>query len=88
MKKAQLIGISVAGVAGVLAFLMMGSMLKPPPKPVEVDKVVDAIKVLVAKSDIELGTVATDQSFRWQDWPKDAISPTLVTSTTKPQALQ
>lgn len=88
MKKAQLIGISVAGVAGLLAFVMMGSLLKPPPKPVEVDKVVDAIKVLVAKSDIELGTVATDQSFRWQDWPKDAISPTFVTSTTKPQALQ
>ncbi len=88
MKKAQLIGLSVAGVAGLLAFVMMGSLLKPPPKPVEVDKVVDAIKVLVAKSDIELGTVATDQSFRWQDWPKDAISPTFVTSTTKPQALQ
>ena len=88
MKKAQLIGLSVAGVAGLLAFVMMGSLLKPPPKAVEVDKVVDAIKVLVAKSDIELGTVATDQSFRWQDWPKDAISPTFVTSTTKPQALQ
>ena len=88
MKKAQVIGLSVAGVAGVLAFVMMGSMLKPPPKPVEVDKVVDAVKVLVAKSDIELGTVATDQSFRWQDWPKDAISPTFVTSTTRPQALQ
>ena len=87
-KKAQVIGISVAGVAGLLAFLMMGSMLKPPPKPVEVDKIVDAVKVLVAKSDIELGTVATDQSFRWQDWPKDAISPNFVTSTSKPQALQ
>ncbi len=88
MKKAQLIGISVAGVAGVLAFVMMGSMLKPPPKPMTEDKVVDAVKVLVAKTDIELGTVATDQSFRWQDWPKDAISPTFVTSTSKPQALQ
>jgi pilus assembly protein CpaB len=88
MKKAQVIGISIAGVAGLLAFVMMGSMLKPPPKPVEVDKVVDAIQVLVAKSDIELGTVATDQSFRWQDWPKDAISPTFVTKTAKPQALQ
>ena len=55
-KKAQIIGISVAGVAGLLAFLVMGSMLKPPPKPVEVDKIVDAVKVLVAKSDIELGT--------------------------------
>ena len=88
MKKAQLIGISVAGVAGILAFVLMGSLLKPPPKPVEVDKVVDAVQVLVAKSDIELGAVANDQTFRWQDWPKDAISPTFVTKTSKPQALQ
>ncbi len=88
MKKAQLIGVSVAGVAGVLAFVMMNSMLKPPPKPSIVEKPVDAVQVLVAKSDIELGTVATDQSFRWQDWPKDAVSPNFVTNTAKPQALR
>jgi pilus assembly protein CpaB len=88
MKKAQLIGISVAGVAGILAFMMMGSMLKQPPKPAPVvDRVVDAVKVLVARADLPLGTVATEQSFRWQDWPKDALSPSFITSTTKPQAL-
>jgi pilus assembly protein CpaB len=88
MKKAQIIGISVAGVAGILAFVLMGSMLKAPPKPTLVEKTVDAVQVLVAKSDIALGQVANDQSFRWQDWPKDAVSPSFITSSAKPQALR
>lgn len=88
MKKAQLIGISVAAVAGIMAFVMMGSMLKPPPKPAPVvERQIDSTKVLVARADLPLGTVATEQSFRWQDWPKDAISPSFVTSMAKPQAL-
>jgi pilus assembly protein CpaB len=88
MKKAQLIGIAVAGGAGILAFVLMGSVLKAPPKPAPVvERPVDAIKVLVARSDLPLGTVATEQSFRWQDWPKDAISPSFLTSAAKPNAL-
>lgn len=88
MKKAQLIGISVAGVAGILAFVLMGSLMKPPPKPAPVvERQIDSIKVLVARADLTLGSVANDQSFRWQDWPKDAVSPSFITSTAKPAAL-
>jgi pilus assembly protein CpaB len=88
MKKAQLIGISVAGVAGILAFVMMGSMLKAPPKPTLVKETVDAVKVLVARSDLPLGSVANEESFRWQEWPREAAaSPGFVTSTSKPNAL-
>ncbi len=88
MKKAQIIGISIAGVAGILAFVLMGTMVKAPPKPTIVEKTVDAVQVLVARSDIPLGTVVNEQSFRWQDWPKDAISPSFVTNTAKPAALR
>ncbi|MGC4064093.1 MAG: Flp pilus assembly protein CpaB [Polyangiaceae bacterium] len=42
---------------------------------------------MVARSDMPLGTVANEQSFRWQDWPKDALSPSFITSTSKPGAL-
>lgn len=87
MNKAQLIGISVAGVAGILAFVMMGSMLKAPPKPVVVETKVETTKVLVARSDLPLGTVTTDQSYRWQEWPSDAISPSFITSASKPNAM-
>lgn len=88
MKKAQIIGISIAGVAGILAFVLMGTMVKTPPKPTIVEKTVDAVQVLVARSDIPLGTSVNEQSFRWQEWPKDAISPSFVTNTAKPNALR
>ena len=87
MKKAQLIGISVAGVAGILAFLLMGSLLKKPQKPTVVESKVDSVKVLVARADLPLGSLTTDQSYRWQDWPKDAISPSFITSAAKPAAM-
>jgi pilus assembly protein CpaB len=88
MKKAQLIGISVAGVAGILAFVMMGSMLKPPAKKnLEVERKIDAVKVLVARADLPLGTVAAAESFRWQEWPQDAVSPGFITFGAKPGAL-
>ncbi len=88
MKKAQVIGISVAGVAGIMAFVLMGKMLKAPPKPTIVEKTVDAVQVLVARTDIPLGTTVVEQSFRWQEWPKDAISPSFVTNTARPTALK
>jgi len=88
MKKAQIIGVSVAGVAGILAFVLMGKMLRSPPKQTVVEKTVDAVQVLVARSDIPLGTTVNEQSFRWQEWPKDAISPSFVTNTLKPSAIK
>jgi pilus assembly protein CpaB len=87
MKKAQLIGISVAGVAGILAFVLMGSMLKPKPASVVEKQTVNSTKVLVARADLALGTVASQESFRWQEWPQDAVSPGFITFNAKPNAL-
>jgi pilus assembly protein CpaB len=87
MKKAQLITLGIAGVAGIAAFVMMGSMMKAPPKVVKETQTIDATKVLVARTDQALGAVASPESFRWQDWPKDAVSPGFITTTAKPNAL-
>ena len=78
MKRAQVIGIAVAGVCGLGSFLLMKSIVN---KPREIQKEVhtDAAEVLVARSDIPLGTVTTDGSFRWQAWPLDAVPPGAVT---------
>jgi pilus assembly protein CpaB len=78
MKRAQLIGISIALVAGVLAFVMMRGIVNKPQKVVVTEKV-NATEVLVARSDIGLGTVANEGHFRWQTWPKDAVSPNFIT---------
>jgi pilus assembly protein CpaB len=78
MKRAQIIGIAVAGVCGLASFFLMKSIVN---KPREVQREVHtaAVEVLVARSDIALGTVTTDSSFRWQVWPEDAVPPGAVT---------
>jgi pilus assembly protein CpaB len=87
MKQAQLIGIGVAGVASLAAFVIMGKYVnQPKAKPQIVKEVVDSVRVLVARSDLPLGSITTEQSFRWQDWPKDSISPSFITSSLKPAA--
>lgn len=88
MKRAQIIGLSVALGAGGLAFILAKSMLKPPPAPVIQTEKVDAVQVLVARSDIGLGSVANEQSFRWQDWPREAVSPSFITKQKQPNAVR
>lgn len=78
MKRAQLIGISIALVAGILAFVMMRNITNKP-TVVKVTEQVNATEVLVARSDIGLGVVTNDGHFRWQTWPKDAVSPGFIT---------
>ena len=47
MKRAQLIGFSVAIAAAVVAFYVASSFVQPPPAPVTVEKQVDSTEVLV-----------------------------------------
>ena len=88
MKKAQLIGISIALGAGALAFIGMQSAMKPPPKPAVITEKVNSVKVLVARADIGLGQLANAGSFRWQDWPDGALSPAFITEKRMPRALK
>lgn len=87
MKRAQIIGFSVALVAGGMAFLLSRTLMQPPPAPApQVVQVADNVQVLVARADIGLGQVATEASFRWQDWPKQALSPSFITRQARPRA--
>jgi len=78
MKRGQFIGIAIALVAGILAFVMMRGVVNKPQKIVVTEQV-NATEVLVARSDIGLGVVTNEGHFRWQTWPKDAVSPSFVT---------
>lgn len=79
MRRAQLIGISIAAGAGLLAFLLMRSIVSGPSEPTQVAVPVNATEVLVARRDISLGDVTKDSDFRWQTWPADAVTPTFIT---------
>lgn len=82
MKKSQLIGIGIAGVAGLAAFVLMKGMVnKPPPAPKEVQQALNTTEVLVARADISLGEVVGDGHFRWQTWPVDAVTPSFITKS-------
>jgi pilus assembly protein CpaB len=88
MKRAQIIGISIALGAGLLAFVGMRGVLKTPPKTVVQTERVDTVQVLVARADIPLGQLTTESHFRWQDWPKDAVGNAFITKSNKPNAMK
>jgi pilus assembly protein CpaB len=78
MKRAQLIGIAIAGVCGVVAFVLAKNIVSKP-KEIRVETQSNTTEVLVARAGISLGQITTDSSFRWQAWPQDAVPPGSVT---------
>ncbi|HML28625.1 MAG TPA: SAF domain-containing protein, partial [Hyphomicrobium sp.] len=80
MKRAQLIGFSVALVAAGLAYYVAGALLQPP-APITVEKHVDSTQVLVAGTNIPVGDIVSEGSFRWMTWPAEAVSHDYVTRT-------
>lgn len=50
----------------------------PPPPPQNQQKALNTTEVLVARSDIPLGEVVTEGHFRWQTWPKDAVTSSFI----------
>ncbi len=88
MKRGQLIGIGIAGVAGLVAFTGMQSFVNQKPKTIIKKETVDSSEVLVASMDMGLGTVAEATHFNWKKWPKDAVSPGYITRSGNPMAVQ
>ncbi len=79
MKRVQLIAISVATVTAALAFYVATSFVAPPPAPILVEKTIDTTEVLVAASDISVGQIVNEGTFRWTSWPLSATSPQYIT---------
>ena len=87
MRRSQVLGVSVALGAGLLAFLGMRGLLSKPAAVVQNDRV-ELTQVLVARTDIPLGHLVNEGSFRWQDWPKDAVGNSFVTKASRPEAIK
>ena len=88
MKKAQLIGVSIAVGAGLIAFMGMQSFMNQEPRTIEKKVEVNSTEVLVARAGMQLGSVAGPTHFRWMKWPSDAVSPQFITRADKPDAMQ
>jgi pilus assembly protein CpaB len=78
MKKGQLIGIAIAGVCGLGAFVGM-QKLTTKPQVVQREVRTNLTEVLVARVDMGLGSIATESSFRCQGWPQDVVPPGALT---------
>lgn len=87
MKRPQLIGITVAASAGLLAFFMVQAMVNKPPVEKTVEVTVDSSDVLVARTDIGLGQITNESQFRWQSWPKETIGAGYITRNGRPEAI-
>jgi len=77
MKRAQLLGIAIAGVCGLGAFFLAKNIVSKP-REIRVETRANSTEVLVARASISLGEITTDSSFRWQAWPQDAVPPSAV----------
>ncbi len=87
MKRAQLLGVTIAGVCGLGAFYGVLSIVNRPARVITQEVAVNTTQVLVAKADIGLGQITGTESFRWQDWPQSALSPSYIQRSTRPNAI-
>jgi pilus assembly protein CpaB len=88
MKRAQLLGVTIAGVCGLAAFFGVMSLVNKPTKVVREEVTTNTTQVLVARTDIGLGSITGPESFRWQDWPQNAVSNSYIQRSARPNAIK
>jgi pilus assembly protein CpaB len=90
MKAARLVVLGVAIAAGGLAAILAGGGSEPPPPaPVaEPSQKIDTTDILVAKSDIGLGSVVAAGDITWQAWPASANNGTFISKKDRPDAIE
>jgi pilus assembly protein CpaB len=88
MKRAQLVGVTIAAVCGLGAFFGVMSLVNKPQKVVREEVQTNTAQVLVARNEIGLGQITGPESFRWQDWPQNAVGAGYVQRRARPDAIK
>jgi pilus assembly protein CpaB len=90
MKPSRLIVLGVAGFAGLLALMLSGRQPAPvivqAPAPKQTEP--DVTEVLVARSDLPMGTAIGEQHLNWVRWPQDLASSALIQKSARPNAME
>lgn len=79
MKKTQVIGLAIAGVAAVGAFMVAQNLVNQQPQIKTRNVRIDTEQVLVAQKDMALGEVVAEHHMEWVDWPKQGLRPGMIT---------
>jgi pilus assembly protein CpaB len=87
MKPARIIVLVIAVVAGGIAALLAGRSDAPPPAPAPVVQL-ETAEVLIANSDIGLGSRLTADDLRWQTWPAVAAATSFIRRSDRPDAMK
>ncbi len=88
MKRGQILGIAIAGVCGVGAFIGVRSIVSKPAQTVVTQEVTTNVtQVLVAKTEIGLGHIVSPENFRWQDWPQSATNANHIQKSARQNAV-
>jgi len=90
MKPARILVLVVAILAGgMAAWLVSGSDPVPVVEPTPVPVVqLETVDVLVAGTDINLGSLISVPDLKWQMWPAAAASPQFIRKTDRPDAIE
>lgn len=87
MKRGQILGVAIAGICGLGAFIGVKSIVTKPPTVVTQEVTTNMAQVLVAKTEIGLGHIVSSENFRWQDWPQSAVNSSHILKGTRPNAV-
>jgi pilus assembly protein CpaB len=88
MKRAQLLGVAIAGVCGLGAFFGVMRLVNKPVKVVREEVTTNTTQVLVARTEIGLGQITGPESFSWLDWPQNAVSASYIQRASRPNAME
>jgi pilus assembly protein CpaB len=89
MKAARILVLGVALVAGGAAAFLVGSEDEKKPVPVAAPVVTfNTTDVLIAKSDIGMGTSVSSGDLQWQAWPAATTGESYITKKDKPNAIE
>lgn len=95
MSPVRLIILLVAAAAAIGAALLVRGMSGQAPQqvagePLVIEKEVEvsSTKVLVARSDMRVGSLLTPDDFKWADWPERAVNMGYFTQESHPDAIE
>jgi pilus assembly protein CpaB len=87
MKPARIVVLVIALAAGAIAALLAGRQ-EQAPAPVHTPVAqLETVDVLIANTDIGLGSTVTAQDLRWQIWPAAAAGPNFIRKNDRPDAI-
>ncbi len=89
MSKMRILSLALAlGCALIAAFLAQGFVGKPAETASVVINQVKTTEVLVASKDIGMGEKLSQGTVSWKTWPEDTVAGSMITKTSKPEALE